>query len=646
VSGRRSADWPVDLTLALAAGTLNVSGGLSPDPTLAYDLGTGPLWALGCGVAGLLLWWRRSHPVAVYAAIAGLALLGPVLGLTAGFLPVSVLLAAYAVGAFASPRRGLLVLVGTGGIVAWMFVLRAPYFDSPLGIAIPVETLAAWALGASVARRNSLGAWARGRMHRLAEDEARVTDEAVREERLRLARELQGRVLTCLTDITTEAGAARRRPGPTDPVLGEIERLGREASADLARLLVALRRESAGAISAAPAVTPRSVPTKRPTALDLLFGASVAGVGVAGCVLPNPSTRLIHAAPASPSGWLLLVILAMAPGAALAVRRQLPLAPPLVTFAALLVVGLFDWQSGTLPGVLLVSLYAVGAWATLRAGAAAAALVLCGTQLAALWPIEGAEEWAVAPESLLFAAPWVVGVVIRRQRVADESAEQELEQTQRRQLAAVDRAVASERLAVARDLHDVVSHALAAITIQAAALGRTSSQAGEPVYAAARIERAGRSAVGDLRRMLALLQPDGHAAAFEPAPGLASLKALIARHRDLHGPITLDGGAELERQPDSVRVAAYRLIQEALTNAVRHAPGAPVQVAIHSTPDGLVVIVENAPAEWSGSSAPSSGLGLIGMRERAMLAGGTLDAGPTDAGGFRVTAGLSGAASR
>jgi signal transduction histidine kinase len=192
---------------------------------------------------------------------------------------------------------------------------------------------------------------------------------------------------------------------------------------------------------------------------------------------------------------------------------------------------------------------------------------------------------------------------------------------------------------IARELHDVVAHTLTAINVQAAAAAERSRE-GEARGALERIEQASHSAIGELRAILGVLRTGEEVGAPRtPVPGLDSIPELIAHARE----DGLDVAVEMSGEPsaglsDAVSLAAYRIIQESLTNARRHAPGAPVRVALRFEGDRMALAVENPDgAEARNGNGP--GVGIRGMTERATAVGGTVEAEPV-AGGFRVRAEL------
>lgn len=204
---------------------------------------------------------------------------------------------------------------------------------------------------------------------------------------------------------------------------------------------------------------------------------------------------------------------------------------------------------------------------------------------------------------------------------------------------AAEAAVLEERQRLARELHDVVAHGLSVIVLQAGAARRVAATDPDRAGAAlATIEQAGRDALVEMRRLLGVMRA-GAESALDPQPGLDALDALIDRLRSagLRVELRREG---LGRLPVGVDLSAYRIVQEALTNAVKHAPGARIEVALRQDGARLEVEVrDDGAAEPRPTEPPAGGHGLLGMRERVALFDGQLEAGPHGAG-YRVRATL------
>ncbi|MEV3991021.1 sensor histidine kinase [Streptomyces sp. NPDC049837] len=205
------------------------------------------------------------------------------------------------------------------------------------------------------------------------------------------------------------------------------------------------------------------------------------------------------------------------------------------------------------------------------------------------------------------------------------------------------RTLLEERARIARELHDVVAHHMSVITVQA----DSAPYRIEGLPEAAReefstIAASARESLTEMRRLLAVLRSDGSEGERAPQPGLERVQQLVEATVRAGVPAELSMPAELGPVPQAVDLSAYRIVQEALANVVRHAPGAPTRVSVTSADGRLTVLVVNGPSESAGSPLETSGTGhgLVGMRERVRLTGGTLDTGPLPDGGFRVAARL------
>ena len=239
---------------------------------------------------------------------------------------------------------------------------------------------------------------------------------------------------------------------------------------------------------------------------------------------------------------------------------------------------------------------------------------------------------AVAPFGLVLLAAWTLGVAVRQHRLYGEAL---LAQQAHR---AEERA-AQERDRIARELHDVVAHAMSVITVQAA-YGRLVVEARpeEAAGALMAIETTGRQSLGELRRLLTMLRAgEPGLAEDEPAPGISNLPRLIERAAEAGVRVDLSVSGETTTASPGLELAAYRIVQEALTNVVKHAGTDCARVTVNRRTDAVVVDILD---RGRGGDIAEDGHGLTGMRERAALYGGTLLAGPVHGGGFRVTATL------
>ncbi|MGW2176727.1 sensor histidine kinase [Streptomyces sp. NPDC001732] len=300
--------------------------------------------------------------------------------------------------------------------------------------------------------------------------------------------------------------------------------------------------------------------------------------------------------------------------------------------------GIWPWPASTLVCYLFVML-AVALRETRRtvisvwALTAVASLVL---HLAATDRSNGTSALLPALGAVLM----VIGAVIRergdaQRRLAEQETISEAERAQRTLL--------EERARIARELHDVVAHHMSVITVQAdSAPYRISGLPEEAREEFGAIAASARESLAEMRRLLTVLRSDGTEGERAPQPGLDRLQQLVEATVRAGLPAELSLPARLPDVPQAVDVSAYRIAQEALANVVRHAPGARTRVSVTSDDAHLTVLVVNGPAEHPVSPLEPTGTGhgLVGMRERVRLTGGTLDTGPLPDGGFRVAARL------
>jgi signal transduction histidine kinase len=232
--------------------------------------------------------------------------------------------------------------------------------------------------------------------------------------------------------------------------------------------------------------------------------------------------------------------------------------------------------------------------------------------------------------------PAVAGRVVRVQRHQTQRLHALAAELERERERTAQMAVAEERARIARELHDVVAHALSVIAIQAdgadAALEAEPDRARRPLRT---IRRSAEEALGEMRRLLGVLRDDGDR--LEPQPGLAQLEGLVERARAAGMPVTLHVDGVPRHVSAGLDLSAFRIVQEALTNVHKHARGAPATVRVSWERRALALRIRDAgtgrPAHVNGD-----GHGLIGMRERVRLHGGELEAGPVHGGGFEVRA--------
>jgi signal transduction histidine kinase len=235
--------------------------------------------------------------------------------------------------------------------------------------------------------------------------------------------------------------------------------------------------------------------------------------------------------------------------------------------------------------------------------------------------------------AILAAIPLLMGAIVRARR----SSRTELAQQARRLEG--ERALLTERQRIARELHDIVAHHMSVIAIQAEAGPRkVANPPPELVESFADIRASALSGLDELRRLLGVMRSSGADTA--PQPGLAELDDLLDSARSGGVRVTSSVSGTARTLPQGIDLSAYRIVQEALSNVMRHAPGSAARVELGYAPSALVIKVRNdaCAAQNGDADQEGAGHGLIGMRERAGMLGGHLEAGPTDDGGFLVTA--------
>jgi len=352
---------------------------------------------------------------------------------------------------------------------------------------------------------------------------------------------------------------------------------------------------------------------------------------------PGALPRLERPEPAPDTGtdWGSVAGVAALITGPLAWRRRYPLA-----VFALQVAGAFTVHGGGWVAFLavLVGAYAVaryGRWPLLSLGTLLAAATLVAINVTDAVPhLPG---WS-APFVLLLPIG-MFGTMIRTARARAEASAQRAASLEREQEAVARAAVAQERARIAGELHDVVSHHVSVMTIQAGAAGKVLDTRPDLARQAMRaIEASGREAMGELRHLLGLLGAQAHEGVpLRPQPGLDQLDALVETVQAAGQPVTAQRVPV--PLPPAIDRTAYRVVQEALTNALRYAPGARTEVTVAPEDDALVIeVTDDGTGTGDGEAPPGTGTGLAGLAERLRLHGGTLTAGRRLHGGYRVHA--------
>src|SRR5215475_7301787 len=328
-----------------------------------------------------------------------------------------------------------------------------------------------------------------------------------------------------------------------------------------------------------------------------------------------------------------LVVLLVAP---LFARGRFPFAAPasywlIATGISFIDGELIPFMVSLFP-VGLVSAFLLGNQRDLKRAWAGLAIVLAGI-VTVVYNIPGhlTAELVVIPVD--FGISWAAGLVLRDRAQRAEAAEIRATQAEREREAAARIAVAEERARIARELHDVVAHAVSVMVLQVGAVRhQLPDDLGEQRGALRDVERAGRTALAEMRRLLAAMRREGDEAELLPQPGLDGLDSLLDEVGRAGLPVELHVDGDPVPLPRGIDLSAYRIVQEGLTNALKHAHASDAEVTFRYRPDELEIEVRD---NGLGSSTTDGlGHGLVGVRERVKIYGGEMSAGSANGGGF------------
>ncbi|MFH8978406.1 sensor histidine kinase [Streptomyces sp. NPDC017890] len=383
---------------------------------------------------------------------------------------------------------------------------------------------------------------------------------------------------------------------------------------------------------------------RHPTGVDCFWALVVLGISVVSVASPQPrgsgtdSTALILTFTV-----LLCVVIAL--------RQRM--AEKMLLLAVGLGVGQLALDVSTLPAdfAFLVVVYTVAATGARWASRTALAVGLCAAPLAQLrWSDDelgiGANIAITVFQGVPFALAWVLGDSIRTRRAYFAQLEERAARLEREREAQAKVAVAAERARIARELHDVVAHNVSVMVVQADGAAYVLDAAPDQAKKALEtISSTGRQALAEMRRLLGVLRTGEHQEAGEyvPQPDVRQIEDLVEECRGSGLPVDFKVEGTPRQLPSGVELTAYRIVQEALTNTRKHGgPNAGASVRLVYFDDGLGLLVEDdgkgAPHElYEEGGYDGQGHGLIGMRERVGMVGGTLDAGPRQGGGFRIS---------
>jgi signal transduction histidine kinase len=323
---------------------------------------------------------------------------------------------------------------------------------------------------------------------------------------------------------------------------------------------------------------------------------------------------------------------------ALLFRRRAPFAVPLAVAAGAFAFTLLDAQAAydtdTMFAVLILAAWAAGSLRDARqAGIALGALLAVSWTIFLRAPDVANTEliWVSIPVCGTFLLSAAIARHSERARLAEERARRTEEEARR--------AVEDERSRITRELHDVLAHSVSVMTVQASAVRRllTPDQERER-EALMTVEETGRQALAEMRRLLGIMRTDAERPALAPQPGIGTLPELVEQLRLSGLPVELTVEGTPVKLPAGVDLSAYRIVQEALTNTLKHAGNAHAWVAVRYAGDDVEIEVGNDGSSENGNDG--AGHGLLGMRERVALCGGQLESGPRPGGGFQIFARL------
>jgi signal transduction histidine kinase len=325
-------------------------------------------------------------------------------------------------------------------------------------------------------------------------------------------------------------------------------------------------------------------------------------------------------------------------------RRRWPLVPLVLGFGLIELSNLAIQplaETGAFLFGIVIALYTAGAYAKGRTAVAALAVVVIMIPFAAIEPGEAFTFGGLAFFVMFFGGPFAVGRIIRWRREREKALEGRADELEQESDRRTREAVTVERARIARELHDVVSHAISVVLLQARGARRVLHDDEPQVRAALdAIEQSSSEALTEMRRLLGLLRQDADTPALTPRPTLRRVDELVASVTSAGVPVELCVEGEIGELPPGVDVSAYRIVQEALTNALKHAGPAHVHVFIRRRDDELEVEVLDDGVGGTGHDGHDgrAGHGLIGIRERVAVYGGQLQAGERPDGGYAVQA--------
>ncbi|MGD2059546.1 MAG: sensor histidine kinase [Acidimicrobiia bacterium] len=378
---------------------------------------------------------------------------------------------------------------------------------------------------------------------------------------------------------------------------------------------------------------------------QILFDAVVAAVILALGLASRVDVEGLNDIFLRESDWLhiVLVVLMSAP---LALRRVYPTTVFAVILGSWVLDRAFDYPESLATVGVLVAFYTIGTELPRRRsfyiGGLSALFVLLWTILGTI-VLESVAAVSIATTTIATVTPLLVGREMRTRREHAEELRQKVAVAERERQESARRAVEEERARIARELHDVVAHQMTVMTIQAEGARRIAEDTDPRIKEALdTIKATGHSALSEMRRVVGLLrETDDDSADLAPLPRLTDLSRLVDQVQAAGVPVQLSVQGEARPLADGVELSAYRIVQESLTNTARHGgPGATASVAVNYGDDTLDVTVIDDGRGAAATPSNGGGHGLVGMRERVAVLGGSFDAGAKPGGGYRVHASI------
>lgn len=367
-------------------------------------------------------------------------------------------------------------------------------------------------------------------------------------------------------------------------------------------------------------------------AIVVLATAAVAELAVRRDDANAPGSTLLFCLPAA--AVITLELLA---------RRRFPFGAPAAFWLLAAAISFVDGRLIPFPsGLYLAGILAAFLLGNLRdvALARVGLAIVLGSMVTIIFNRPGHSPGELVYLPLLFGIAWLAGFALNARIAQADAAEARAAQAEREREVAARIAVAEERARIARELHDIVAHAVSVMVLQVGAVRhKLPAELADEGDALRGVEQAGRAALAEMRRLLGAMRQNGDAPELAPQPGLDSLGSLVSDVERAGLPVTLCVEGEAAPLPRAIDLSAYRIVQEGLTNALKHAQAGHAAVTLRYAPDLLRIEVRDDGA-GGDSESNGPGYGLVGVRERVKIYGGTMTAGTAPGGGFVLDATL------